>query len=301
MAVAAALLLGALGDETDSGPPDHKTEGRDPLMISWLASASATGSFSFIANAMDGQVQIHDCSGVLIEADTVMVPASCVFSRNRRSNQTVFQLVRVGSFDLNEHVGDGPEEVSQVCEVSIHEAFDDPKNGHDVALLKLRHNITAHAPIVNATSIDDCPVGNLSALGFFALGPNGSPDRRLRVVPNFKWLPPEKCEPLMGNLPGRFCAIPNVSTNPAWDLGSLLLCNGNSLVGIASYKHSHMQNEYWPVVYSSAVELFAWVKSIPTGKPKVERNQDKECESFWEPTTRQNPDVRSDPDVQHEL
>ena len=66
--------------------------------------------FPFIVNVLDPIVQTHECTGVLIDRRTVIVPASCVKKEPRIPSS--FPLVRLGSYNLNAHDGDEPEEVS---------------------------------------------------------------------------------------------------------------------------------------------------------------------------------------------
>eukprot|EP00803_Ostreobium_quekettii_P009073 evm.model.scf_3529.1 EVM.evm.TU.scf_3529.1 scf_3529:1217-2541(+) len=157
-----------------------------------------------------------------------------------------------------------------------------------------RRKMTVHHPIAGATPIADCPDANLSALGFFSRsGGDGTPSLKLQALPHLQRVPPSSCEDKMGSMPGRFCVITNISANPVWDLGSPLLCNDKTLVGLSTYKHPDMHHQRWPVVYSNAIDLFDWVKGIPNGNPRVVKNPEEECKGFWEPEAPQKPEFEA--------
>lgn len=58
---------------------------------------------------MNALVQTHGCTGVLVKENVVVVPAQCVYKDHRGAD--AFPLVRLGSYDLNSHDGQNPEEV----------------------------------------------------------------------------------------------------------------------------------------------------------------------------------------------
>lgn len=65
--------------------------------------------FPFIVNVLDPMVRTHDCTGILIDSKTVLVPANCVKKQPPIPNS--FPVIRVGSLNLTSYEGKEEGEV----------------------------------------------------------------------------------------------------------------------------------------------------------------------------------------------
>ncbi|CAD7699910.1 unnamed protein product [Ostreobium quekettii] len=230
--------------------------------------------FAFIVNILDPVVQTHSCTGVLIDRKTVAVPASCVQTRSHGIRK--FPIVRVGSYNLNTHDEPGKDEEYTISTILIHESYDgNPQNGGDLALLELKEPLTNCTPISeDFMDISNCKRGSLIGVGWF--GPNthqGPPPNQLEVLPGMSFVDREKCTSLLDGMPqGAICACSDPAANIVWDHGSLLLCNGRHLVGLASYMPE--TNEYNPYVYTHMAEYKRWIKERDHRSSNVHFNSD---------------------------
>ncbi|CAD7705366.1 unnamed protein product [Ostreobium quekettii] len=271
----ALLILAEVGA---SEKKCYKKEGPEGLTIKFkVTKDDCPTQFLFIVNILDPMVQTHDCTGVLIDPRTVLVPASCV-TKTAKVLRDQFPLVRVGSYNLNKPDGLENQETIPVCKKIIHSGFNgNPANGSDIALLELKTPISTQEPIeISATQAADCVGQRLTAVGWFSPRLNGPPSAEVEVLPRLTIVQRNRCRSLLDGLPeGAVCALSDPAANVVWDHGSPLLCDDNVLVGLASYTKNTAG--HYPCIYTHVVDYRDWIDSRGEGASRVEYNPQEDC------------------------
>jgi len=256
----------------------YKKEGPEGLTIKYkVTKDDCSTEFLFIANILDPMVQTHDCTGVLIDHDIVLVPASCI-TKTAKVARDQFPLVRVGSYNLNKPDGPESQETIPVCKKIIHSAFNgNPANGSDIALLQLASPLNTHQPIsISATQAADCMGQRLTAVGWFSPRLNGPPSAEVEVLPRLTIVQRDRCRSLLDGLPeGAVCALSDPAAIVVWDHGSPLLCDDKILVGLASYTKNTAG--HYPCIYTHVVDYKDWIDTRGKGASRVEENTQERC------------------------
>lgn len=105
------VLVRVLNELYGSDRPCYAASGPEGLAIrTYVTTKRCHDSFPWIANVMDPFVQTHQCSGILVKPNVVIVPAQCINSDP--SDKILYPLVRLGSYNLNRDDGNKPEDGS---------------------------------------------------------------------------------------------------------------------------------------------------------------------------------------------
>eukprot|EP00803_Ostreobium_quekettii_P007559 evm.model.scf_1127.1 EVM.evm.TU.scf_1127.1 scf_1127:6013-14316(+) len=226
----------------------------------------------FVVNVMDAITRMHICTGVLVSAATVLVPASCIRPR--------FPVVSILSSSLD---GLGEEqEILTVCKKVVHSEFAGRAEGsNNIALLILgRHASIPLDKIPRPKALEDCPKGQTQTFGWFAPTFKSGPSQALRVV-DVKPVDRKECEEKIPGLPiGSVCMETELSHSMKWNLGAVLTCNSTDAIGVMTHTLPGVPspNARLPYAYTSLWEYRDWIKDLGGERSEnITNYDDAEC------------------------
>lgn len=83
--------------------------------------------------------QAYKCGGTLINSNTILTAAHCVYENGLRINAERV-LVKLGKYTLSVNAPDTRESKAQ--SINVHQNYSTMNLGHDIALIRLRNEIT---------------------------------------------------------------------------------------------------------------------------------------------------------------
>lgn len=260
------------------GPKCYEQSGPHGLTLSFQLMEECKRDFSFVANVLDSIIHTHDCAGVLIDQETVIVPASCLQKRSHIPSS--FPVVRLGSFIISPQNKEQDGEVFKVCKKVIHKGFNgNPHDGSDIALLVLNRPAEMYKRLADDKADfirEGCDDSLLSMVGWFASRPDGPPSLRLEMLRGLNNKEEGECAKIFESWPRNvICAASTPNANIAWDGGSPLLCDDKFVLGIASF--TGRKGTFRPYVYTRLIEYRDWIDKRGDGNSVVEWNTDEEC------------------------
>ncbi|CAD7699914.1 unnamed protein product [Ostreobium quekettii] len=226
-------------------------------------------------------LEIHVCTGVLINPWAVLIPASC--------NRPGFPLVRVKSSNLN---GVGPSEQQEklkVCQKIVHADFEGRTEGsNNIALLILGRNASTPVDMMpGLKALEDC-AEKPQMYGWFAPTLNSGPSEDLKVV-DMKPVKRTECEDKFPGLSsGSVCLETDLAQGMTWSPGAVLTCKSTDVIGMMTHTLPGSRpdlgpspNTRLPYVFTSAWEHREWIKALGGKRSEVLYNElDDECQNI---------------------
>ena len=220
----------------------------------------------------------HFCGGTLVNRNTILTAAHCVYNFKHYSSSMLQQygiVAVMGEHELNR--ASGKERVVPITQIIIPAAYNSPSafvRGNDIALLKLARNVVEedHVKMVQVPRQGmepSSPGQQCTVVGWGSMDPRGGSVAHVLQKADLTIMSNNDCGNVFyytRNNPSNVCAgSGRLSTSACkGDSGGPLFCrnsNGIVQVGVVSYGKVPCGQSHTPTVFTRVSNFASWMNS----------------------------------------